>query len=189
MIYKIFSGNAPIPTDILKQFTSSVRAQSYYYSRMALLECLQSMDQPGELTDLNIINHHHLEKFPNFLVSLSHTQNVGAGVIAATKECQSIGMDIEFCTRLIDPKTSKFFKTLHDQEHGGDNLLWLWVKKEASFKALSSTILNKTLVLTDIWIRGDEFGLIKNPQTLGKIILNEENVLGQKLLVAIALLF
>ena len=187
MIYKIFSGNAPIPADIFNLFASKERAQSYYYSRMALLDCLQSLNQVIAFNDLNIIEHHHLEKLPHFLVSLSHTQNVGACVVAATDECRSIGIDIEFNNRIIDPRTSKFFKTTHD--HGYNDLLSLWVKKEASFKALSPLNIKKTLVLTDIWVNGDEFGLIKDHQSLGKILLSEENVLGQKLLVSIALLF
>ena len=153
---------------------------------MALFDCLQSLQQNIAFNDLNIIDHHHLEKLPHFLVSLSHTHNVGAGVVASTHECRSIGIDIEFTHRIIDPRTSKFFKTTHD--HGYEDLLSLWVKKEASFKALSPINDKETLVLTDIWVKGDEFGLIKDHQTLGKILLNEENVLGQKLLISIALL-
>jgi len=187
MIYKIFSGNPPIPANILNQFASKERAQSYYYSRMALCECLQSLNQNITFNNLNIIDHHHLEKFPQLLVSLSHTHNVGASVVASTQECRSVGIDIEFKDRLIDPRTSKFFRNIQDQ--GYDDLLWLWIKKEAAFKSLSPIVTKKTLVLTDIWIKGDEFGLIEELKTLGTIIVHEEMVLGQKLLIAIALLF
>ncbi|OFZ20918.1 MAG: hypothetical protein A2202_01800 [Bdellovibrionales bacterium RIFOXYA1_FULL_36_14] len=187
MIYKIFSGNPLIPADILNLFASKERAQSYYYSRMALIDCLQTLNQVIAFKDLKIIDHHHLEKLPHFLVSLSHTHNVGASVVASINECRSIGIDIEFSNRIIDPKTSKFFKTSYDHDH--NDLLSLWVKKEASFKALSPLNVKETLVLTDIWVKKDEFGLIKDHQSLGKILLNEENVLGQKLLVSIAQLF
>ena len=67
-------------------------------------------------------------------MSLSHSKNIGIICLAKAADIQSIGIDLEFEGRKINPKSARFFMQ-PDEDHS--NLLEAWVKKEAAFKAIS----------------------------------------------------
>ena len=181
MIYRVEELTETVPTTITTRFKEH-RAIQYYTSRKALLWCLAQQGIPAQIEHLDIVNHHHLANYPQILVSLAHTDCYGAAVIGQQHEYRSLGIDIELQSRLLKPETQKMFVNRDDDF---DQLLPLWCQKEAAFKALSPLVpemnLTKPLVLKDIWICNERFGLIPD-QEIGKVKL----LTLESLIVAIA---
>ncbi len=161
----IWEEDYPLPETFLKEYPSPTKAKNTYLSRKALAGLLSKkynqdfpLDSPIDLEKLKILNHHNLLNFSDTLVSISHTKKVAAALIADIKKYQSVGIDIEFLSRKMNPKIQKFFRHNEDQE---ENSLKLWSKKEAAFKALHPLWKEeKTFVLKDIWVKGNDFGLL-----------------------------
>lgn len=185
MIYKIVSSSAPIPEPIRNRFKSSGRAREYYNSRLALLDCLKEIHITEKIDELEMVDHHRLKKYPNILVSIAHTKEIGACFISDKDEHKSIGIDIELKSRIIKKDTSKFFLTKHDLNF--TDLLDLWLKKEAAFKALSPLTTKEKFVLTDIWINHNKFGLIDD-ELSGEIIIYSKPHEDDELLIALAII-
>ena len=162
MIHKIKTLTGPIPPEILEQFKGRERACGFYTSRLALKTCLEEIS-PNTIwswDNLAVKNNLHLENHPEILVSLSHTKTVGAAVVAKSENIRSVGIDIEFIDRKINPETCKYF--INENDTHPDNLLLTWTLKEAAFKAISPIKNNsgdRMLLLKDIWIGKNKFGL------------------------------
>lgn len=139
---------------------------------------------------LEISNHYNLKDHPSIAVSLSHTQNIGAALLASIDKFPSVGVDIELRDRLITPGAQKYF--LNETDSVGKDFLMIWTQKEAAFKALSPVIgqfdFKEVLLLKHIWLRGDSFGLINNSNALGKILTLEGTLEEKKLVISLAFL-
>jgi len=168
----------PLPNNFQEHFPSNLKAINTFLSRLSLAHLLsEELDEEivlnthEDLQRLEIHNHHFLEHFPEYVVSISHTRGVAVSLIGNRKKYKSIGIDLEHAKRVMNPKVLKFFK--HDTDEEQDPLL-LWCKKEAAFKALSPLWnQEKTFVLKDIWIRGNEFGLLSDDKIKGQIQLEK----------------
>ena len=132
-------------------------------TQSTLVECLNSAKLNSVVESLSITNNDFLTNAPNWKVSKSHTNNASTAIISSSPKVKSIGIDIEFSKRKIDAKTQKYFLNNFDQnsEDTGTNLLQLWVKKEACFKAWAPHCSKETFsppLLKSIWIKGNKFG-------------------------------
>lgn len=106
---------------------------------------------------------------PELQISLSHTR-MGLGLCYGALGKTSVGVDLEWETRVIKPGIEKFFKNSSDNELDFSTLE-IWSRKEAAFKALSPRLKKNLGVLTlkRIWLNSQgEFGLDESPQVWGK---------------------
>jgi phosphopantetheinyl transferase (holo-ACP synthase) len=194
--YHLYSLDQEIPSEVLLRFPYSQKAKNYYISRMALLECLD-----GEHLDwdkLEIEGNLKLKFFPETLVSISHTDDIGAALTARTEKYLSIGIDIEKMGRPFNEKTKKFFLNAQDdyqaQHQAAASLLEIWSFKESAFKALSPVITqfpdlfknDRDLLLKDIWIQGPNFGLFGSKLVLGTLEKHLKVVNQQEILITLA---
>ncbi len=131
--------------------------------------------------ELDIESFNHLRHEPNTLVSLTHTKDIAAAIIANHQDYKGIGIDIEWKNRKFRPGIEKFF--LLESDDKGIGLLPLWCAKEAAYKALSPHYHGeKVLVIKDITINNSKFYI--NNIAQGEIIF--EN--GDDYFLAIALM-
>ena len=130
--------------------------------------------------EYEIIDHLYLKNHPNLLVSISHTKGLGCAFICDRKEVKSIGIDIEWTSRLIKKGIEKFF--LRDEDSKELNNLELWCIKEAAFKAHSPLYTGeKTLVLKDFIInKGSVFFMNKE---IGSYHLEYNQIDNKELLI------
>ncbi|MFZ8934509.1 MAG: hypothetical protein ACO20H_07890 [Bacteriovoracaceae bacterium] len=159
------------------------KERNYLNSRMALLECL-----PGKalkLEDLEIIDYLYLKNAPEFKVSISHTQEFGAAVVSQEKEILSVGIDIELQERPMRSGSEKYF--VNEQDMPAPSLK-LWILKEAAFKALSPLVKAEypNLLLKNIWIKDNVFGISPYDRPLGHIQIEKINQYGKDFYQALA---
>jgi phosphopantetheinyl transferase (holo-ACP synthase) len=192
LVYHYNSGKAPLDASWRKQFdfTGEHRVQQFYQSRLALWDCLATEDcKWNHWYELEIDNHLHIKDAPHLLASLSHTKDVAAAVIGtANDQLLSVGIDLEWAERKLKPGMEKFFINEHDdiEKYQG---LELWSLKEAAFKAISPLLVNwsyQRFVLNHIWIKGLEFGLIGNQQSIGCLHLKKEMHRDRQLIISLA---
>lgn len=175
-----------LPTSVTKRYPSNKRAFEHYTARLALLESLKSCQylQFQSYCDLNIINHHHMEKAKDALVSLSHTSKFSMASVTKSCDIQSIGIDLESVDRKIKKGIEKFF--LNEKDEISDTL-HLWCIKEAAFKAISPLYKGeKQLVLKDIAIQANgRFVLLLDEPIQGywKIQIESERVFSHALIL------
>lgn len=114
------------------------RAQGFCLAREALRECFSQRGQLLSIGDIRLKNYHQVLGFDSWTLSLSHTKDWGAAVLASLNEVQSVGIDIEPIGRVVKPM-------IVDRISHPDDLalppLTLWAVKEAAFKALMNTEL------------------------------------------------
>ncbi len=134
--------------------------------------------------DLELINYQNLKKFPDYVLSLSHTKGAGAAVLAKKAEIASLGIDIEWSDRNLKDEASRFYR--HPEDSAYENKLELWTMKEAAFKALSPHGFPGVLVLSKIIIKDGEFFTNEQPSIRGRVETHLKNVDNKKLWVAIA---
>ncbi|RPJ78798.1 MAG: 4-phosphopantetheinyl transferase family protein [Alphaproteobacteria bacterium] len=142
---------------------------AYTNSRLALKKLLELK---GHLVsdlknDLQLVNFQNLPKFPEYLISISHTKGAGASLLALKKDYLSLGIDIEWSDRHFKPEAQKFLRHIDDSTT--ENLLELWTMKEAAFKALSPLGFPGTLVLSKIIIQNGEFWTNEKKELRGKV--------------------
>lgn len=171
---------------------SDQKGRNYFISRMALKNLL-GLDLSWE--QLEVVNHHFLKDFPNYLVSFSHTKNLGAAMIGDRKSLRAVGIDIEFATRSVPENSLRHFGNPQDRPTPF-GLLGLWSLKEAAFKALSPLVASgeflprfNNLFLKDIWINQNEFGLIGSPYSLGTLSIESIFESGKEILLSKALIY
>jgi len=183
--FKIIKCLDSLPPSMEQKFSSLKRTKQYYAARVALIECLaQALPDKSLPTaeSVEITGHLHLKEHPEALVSLSHTgPDIGAALVAINPSYLSIGVDIEPIGRTIDQKATRYFMAKDDDQEYTKQLLLCWSLKEAAFKALSPLIANYTedtnLVLSRIWLKDDQFGLVDHPQLpLGKFEYRSEQL-------------
>lgn len=112
------------------------RAHDFALSRGALQLCLAKKGIALPIKDLILEDYCSVKGQDSLTISLTHTSNWGAAVVAAKKEYVSVGIDIEPLTR--DVKASILERISHAEDQTFPALT-LWSVKEASFKALMNT--------------------------------------------------
>jgi len=115
-----------------------------------------------------LVKYDYFENIPHLTTSISHGQRAGA-VICVNKELvPGIGIDIEEESRVIAPRASKFFINSSDEQCDDKDLIFLWAKKEAAFKA-TSPLNQEVKLLKDIWIRNNQFGKVGFEPPVGEV--------------------
>lgn len=192
--YRLYFLNQEVPSEILNRIPYPQKAKNYFISRMALLDCLQSKSLNWD--DLEIESNLSLKNDSNTLVSISHTEDIGAAITASAEHYLSIGIDIEKVDRPFNKKTQKFFVNSSDLLEVEDSILELWSHKESAFKALSPVISEfkhlfdkeRELLLKDIWVKKSKFGLFGSELPLGFLKKTVEIIDGSEVLVTMAFL-
>lgn len=112
------------------------RKSGFLLARQSLLLCLKDVGIVLSPKGLNLRNFHELQDFEQFTLSLSHTKECGAALLAERNNFQSVGIDVEREERFV--KDSIRERVAHK---GDTNLrnIELWCLKEAVFKALMNT--------------------------------------------------
>lgn len=160
-----------IPQKIQMLFSHPGRQASYYATRKALkLALLKQGISVLDWEDLQINKHHHLEKYPDVLVSLSDTEKIGCAFIASEKLHRSIGVDIELCDRKMKDSVLKFFINADDKY---SDPLQLWTQKEAAFKAISPFCHEQELNLKMIAVKDHTFVLKGSPDLTGTLSIEK----------------
>lgn len=141
--------NAPHNFPVYKNIYSKM-------ARIALFKILKSIKKSPSFDDLQISNHCTLTTIPNYKVSLSHTKKAACAIVTDDANIKSIGVDIEWATRVVKPGIEKFF--LNDKDTQELTKLEIWMAKEAIFKAISPLYQGeKVLVLKDITVQLNSF--------------------------------
>lgn len=116
--------------------THPSRIKGFCLGREALRSCLKMLGLEISITQLQLENYKGLKKFPDLNLSISHTKDFGAAVVASKDQTVSVGIDIEPLSRLVKAPI------IDRISHPGDAKLEpivLWALKEAAFKALMNT--------------------------------------------------
>jgi phosphopantetheinyl transferase (holo-ACP synthase) len=170
-------------------FCHSTLDNSFTNSRNALKNLLiQKNEVVNDLkSDLTLLNFRELPTYPLYYVSLSHTKELGAAVIALKKTVKGIGIDIEWESRNIKPGALKFFVNPADSHEL--SLIELWTAKEAAFKALSPIgTYPGVLVLSKIIIQGNRFFTELEPELSGVVTTTNEFIGEKKFIRSIAII-
>lgn len=112
------------------------RISGFILSRMALQACLKEKGILTVIPELVIENYRETPSAPQFTISLSHTPEAGAALIAPREKFVSVGIDIEHEKRPV--KDSIIERISHPEDEALRNIE-LWCLKEAAFKALMNT--------------------------------------------------
>lgn len=174
---------------ILMKITHEVQfspEDNFTNSRTALAKLLNNKGHTvSDLRqDLILSNYQIMPLFPDYITSLSHTKGAGAAILAQKADYQSIGVDIEWCDRVFKPEIQIFFK--NDNDRTTKDLLELWTKKEAAFKALSPLGFPGVLVLSKIIIQDDQFWTAEQPHIRGALKTLRLPILDRELYFSIA---
>lgn len=105
-------------------------------SREALIMALKEAGYSCSIPHLKMEQYSGLKSFPQFTISLSHTKEAGAAVVADRQTFRSVGIDIEHEERLVKEAV------IERVSHPGDLVLRnieIWCLKEAAFKAIMNT--------------------------------------------------
>lgn len=116
----------------------SDRKKGFLLSRAALKNALAELRINTQPLDLRLTSFHQLEKFPELVISLSHTKELGAALVGERKNFRSIGLDIERDERVVKDMIRE--RIAHPEDQNLRNIE-LWCLKEAAFKAIMNTRL------------------------------------------------
>jgi 4'-phosphopantetheinyl transferase EntD len=129
------------------------RKHGFLLARQALLDALHEAGENFPISKLQIENHNKIKESDSFTLSLSHTAEWGAAILATRDEYKSVGIDIEHEKRAV--KDLIISRIAHPEDERLRNIE-LWCLKEAAFKALmNSGYFDKPLEFSSIKI-GDK---------------------------------
>lgn len=114
----------------------SDRKNGFLLARQALQNCLAEVGVSLSPKGLNLRNFHQLENVEQFTISLSHTAECGAAMLADRKKFRAVGIDVEREDRLVKDTISE--RIAHKDDANFRNIE-LWCLKEAALKALMNT--------------------------------------------------
>lgn len=114
----------------------SNRKNGFLLSREALIGALKEAHIQANISDLVLDGYSTLPRFPQFTISLSHTKECGAAVIADRQSFRSVGIDIEQEERVVKDSIVERVSNPHDTSLRN---IELWCLKEAAFKALMNS--------------------------------------------------
>ncbi len=112
------------------------RKQETILSRQALLDALEELGVKLQIQDLVLIDYSQITKLPEYTISLSHTKNCGAALVADKKTFKSVGIDIEPLERIVRPNVLQ--RVSHPRDLKLESIE-IWCLKEAAFKALMNS--------------------------------------------------
>ena len=161
---------------------AEVKVKFFYFQNGQQGPRTETKNQLVRLLDLDenkkniIINHDFFSRLPEWKVSLSHGPQ--AGIVGAVKGefIKGLGVDIENRNRLITDRSKKFFQNEKDEKD--TELLHLWTKKEAAFKALAPH-MKGLKILKHLWVSKNLFGHINSEVPSGEVytILFKDHVI------------
>lgn len=114
----------------------SDRKNGFLLARQALQNCLAEVGVSLSPKGLNLRNYHQLENVEQFTISLSHTSECGAAMLADRKKFRAVGIDVEREDRVVKDTIAE--RIAHKDDANFRNIE-LWCLKEAAFKALMNT--------------------------------------------------
>lgn len=123
-------------TSDLGNSINSERKKEYIFAREALRIIFDSINRPLRISNLVLKGHHHLEGYPEYTISLTHTKEAGAAVVGLRSEYVSVGIDIENKNRVV--KTAIIERISHPCDEKLESIE-IWCLKEAIFKCLMNT--------------------------------------------------
>jgi hypothetical protein len=131
------------------------RKEGFLLSRSSLRDCLSTVKINCPILSLHLINHSSLKEYPQFTISLSHTNNCGAALIAERNFFRSTGIDVEHEERNV--KDSVLERIKHSNDLNLRNID-LWCLKEAVFKTLmNSGFFKNPIDFSSICIQKNEW--------------------------------
>ena len=116
--------------------THPSRIQGFCLGREALRKCLKVLGLEVSITQLILENYKGLKKFPDLNLSISHTKEFGAAIVASKNQTVSVGIDVEPTSRLVKPAILE--RISHPEDAPLEPII-MWALKEATFKALMNT--------------------------------------------------
>lgn len=131
------------------------RVNGFLLAREALIKCFNDRGIKVSIKELELARYHQVIKFPQFTVSLSHTKECGAALIADRNAYRSVGIDIERETRQVKDSVSQRVSHPQDEQL---RKIELWCLKEAVFKTLMNTeLFEKNVEFSSIQIAKDHW--------------------------------
>ncbi len=109
------------------------RLSGFLLSREALRLCLEERGVSAPPRLLTLKSFDALHHFSDFTISLTHTSDCGAALIADRQAYRGVGIDVEHDERVV--KQTIMERISHPSDSALDNLE-LWCLKEAVFKVL-----------------------------------------------------
>lgn len=113
------------------------RKMGFWLSREALRNAFNEQGIELGIMDLKLQEFHSLPSLPEFTISLSHTKNFGAALLAERKAYLSLGIDVENESRIV--KDSVINRIAHPLDLENLRKIEVWCLKEAAFKALMNS--------------------------------------------------
>lgn len=113
------------------------RKKGFFLSREALKQSFREVGFKLSIKDLKLKEFHRLPSLPDYTLSLSHTKDFGAALIAERKEFLSLGIDVENDSRIV--KDSIINRIAHPLDLENLRKIEVWCLKEAVFKALMNS--------------------------------------------------
>lgn len=144
LTFYLKSSLSPYEADSWKQLvTASLgedvhpkRALGFCLAREALRECLKELNIQLGVKDLVLKGFGQVEGMDSLQVSLSHSSEFGAAVVADASKIVSVGIDLEPLSRVVKPLI--LARVSHPQDLDLSPLS-IWALKEAIFKCLMNT--------------------------------------------------
>lgn len=115
----------------------SERKKTFLLSREALKDSLMEAGLEVSISRLMLKDYSGIRGNPEYTLSLSHTKDCGAAVVAPSCIFQSVGIDVEHAGRTV--KKSIIERVGHPEDLATLRNIELWSLKEAVFKALMNT--------------------------------------------------
>jgi 4'-phosphopantetheinyl transferase EntD len=115
--------------------TNQSRRLNFFLSRQAMMNTLQLNGEVSLPENWGVVDHNHLSQYPQSRISFSHTDGLGACVLAPSSIYKGVGIDIEWQERPLPEGSGRYFMNDRDQISEGMDL---WCTKEACFKSCSA---------------------------------------------------
>ena len=112
------------------------RKMGFLLSRQALVQAFSHFGKTLKVSDLVLEHFDALRGFPEYTLSLSHTAQWGAALVAERKQFVSVGIDIEPADRVVKAAITQ--RISHPSDVQLEPIVH-WALKEACFKSLMNT--------------------------------------------------
>lgn len=113
------------------------RKRTFLLSREALRVSLKEAGKEVAISMLMLKDYSGIRGVPEYTLSLSHSKDCGAALVAPGCIYRSVGIDIEHTERTV--KKSIIERVGHPEDLGSLRNIELWALKEAVFKALMNS--------------------------------------------------
>lgn len=142
--------------DVLGQKVHPDRIRGFCLAREALRKQFLAKGTVLEVSDLQLDLFDRLKNDENFTLSLSHTPQWGAAVLADRKTYRAVGIDIESQSRIVKDAIIERISHPNDVKLSA---LHTWTIKEACFKTLMNTrLFNHPVEFSSLLISNQTWG-------------------------------